>query len=90
MELAKKLNFQYINLNDYAIKNKLTKRNKTDYTINDLNLFSKKIKKKIENGNFIMISVDPYDLYLNQSMNKIYMYFINNISKKNIGIILHI
>ena len=31
------------------------------------------------NGNFIMISVDPYDIYLNQSMNKIYMYFINNI-----------
>ena len=54
IELAKKLNFQYINLNDYAIKNKLTKQNKTDYTINDLNLFSKKIKKKIENGNFII------------------------------------
>ena len=34
------------------------------------------------NGNFIMISVDPYGIYLNQSMNKIYMYFINNISKK--------
>ena len=55
MELAKKLNFQYINLNDYAIKNKLTKRNKTDYTINDLNLFSKKIKKKNRKWKFYHI-----------------------------------
>ena len=31
--------------------------------------------------NFLMISVDPYGLYLNKSMNMIYMYFINNISK---------
>jgi len=30
---------------------------------------------------FLMISVDPYGLYLNKSMNMIYMYFINNISK---------
>lgn len=33
------------------------------------------------NENFVLISVDPYDVYLNRSMNKIYMYFINNISK---------
>ena len=33
------------------------------------------------NDNYLMISVDPYGLYLKQSMNMIYMYFINNISK---------
>ena len=54
LELAKKLNFQHINLNDYAIKNKLTKNNKTDHIIYDLNLFTKKIKKSIENENFII------------------------------------
>ncbi len=31
--------------------------------------------------NYLMISIDPYGLYLNKSMNMIYMYFINNISK---------
>ena len=33
------------------------------------------------NDNYLIISVDPYGLYLKQSMNMIYMYFINNISK---------
>ena len=54
LELAKKLNFQHINLNDYAIKNKLTKNNKTDHIIYNLDLFTKKIKKSIENENFII------------------------------------
>jgi hypothetical protein len=32
--------------------------------------------------NYLIISVDPYGLYLNRSMDLIYMYFINNVSKK--------
>ena len=33
------------------------------------------------NDNYLIISVDPYGLYLKRSMNMIYMYFVNNISK---------
>lgn len=33
------------------------------------------------NDNYLMISVDPYGFYLKKSMNMIYMYFINNISR---------
>lgn len=54
LELSKNLEYEYINLNEYAFKNKLINKNKTDYVINDLELFSKKIKKTLKNGNFII------------------------------------
>tara|TARA_B100001167_G_scaffold189682_1_gene154858 strand:- start:31 stop:591 length:561 start_codon:yes stop_codon:yes gene_type:complete len=54
LELSKNLKYEYINLNEYAFKNKLINKIENDYIINDLELFAKKIKKTIKNGNFII------------------------------------
>jgi hypothetical protein len=50
------------------------------YLGESLETYGKILSEELKD-NYLMISVDPYGLYLKQSMNMIYMYFINNISK---------
>lgn len=50
------------------------------YLGESLETYGEILSEKLDD-NYLMISVDPYGLYLKKSMNMIYMYFINNISK---------
>jgi hypothetical protein len=50
------------------------------YLGESLETYGKILSEELKD-NYLMFSVDPYGLYLNKSMNMIYMYFINNISK---------
>jgi len=51
------------------------------YLGESLEIYGEILSRRLKD-NYLIISVDPYGLYVNRSMDLIYMYFINNISKK--------